>query len=213
MRKLSLFLLKLLVFSLCFFVLWLLVGEYTLWALGQVVTVPLKLFGYQPTGIEVQAKTIHFFSAIPEKSRLCDVELTPVGVIVFLSLAFAYSPVRLKRRLRSTLLGLALLLLFDAVYLTLRVLLFSQTENAQTHLVRFLAPAGILLPVALWVLLFPTGLFGFGKLPAAHFRRNVCPVCGTRKDDVVAHIIHAHGRGKKGLKSRTARRYLELYGG
>jgi len=78
--------------------------------------------------------------------------------------------------------------------------------------VRFLAPAGILLPVVLWILLFPTGLFGFGKPPATHFRRNVCPVCGTRKDDVLAHIVQAHGKGKKGLKSRMARRYLELYG-
>jgi hypothetical protein len=210
--KLFLFLLKLLVFSLCFFVVWLLVGEYALLALGKVVLVPLKLFGYQPTGLEVDGKTIHFFSALPGRSRVCDVELTPVGIIVFLSLAFASAPVRWKKRLKATLLGLLLLLAFHAVYLTLRVLLFSPNVTSQTLLVRFLAPAGILLPVALWILLFPTGLFGFGKPAATQFRRNVCPVCGTRKDDVVAHIAQAHGKGKKGLKSRMARRYLELYG-
>jgi hypothetical protein len=211
-KRLFLFLLKLLVFSFCFFLVWLLVGEYTLWALGKVVLVPLKVFGYQPTGVEVETKTIHFFSALPGKSRVCDVELTPVGVIVFLSLAFASSPMRLRRRLRSALLGLLLLLAFHALYLTLRVLLFSPTASSQTLLVRFLAPAGILVPVVLWILLFPTGLFGFGKSPAAQFRRNVCPVCGTRKDDIVAHIVQAHGKGKKGLKSKKARRYLELYG-
>ena len=212
MKRLSLFLLKLLVLSFCFFVAWLLVGEYTLWALGKAVLVPLKVFGYQPTGMEVDAKAIHFFSALPGKSRVCDVELTPVGVIVFLSLAFASAPVPLRRRLKSTLLGLLLLLSFHAVYLSLRVLLFSPSPNSQTLLVRFLAPAGILLPVVLWVLLFPTGLFGFGKIPASRFRSNVCPVCGTRKDDVVSHIVQAHGKGKKGLRSRAARRYLELYG-
>jgi len=211
-RKLFLFLLKLLMFSLCFFVIWLLVGEYTLLALGYVVEVPLKLWGYQPTGLQIEGKAIHFFSALPGRSRVCDVELTPVGIIIFLSLAFATAPVRLKRRLRSALLGLLLLLAFHAVYLTLRVLLFSPADTSQMMLVRFLAPAGILLPVALWILLFPTGLFGFGKPAATQFRRNVCPVCGTRKDDVVAHIVQAHGKGKKGLKSRMARRYLELYG-
>ncbi len=212
MKKLSLFLLKLLVFSFCFFLLWLVIGEYTLWALGKVVMVPLKVFGYQPTGIEVEAKTIRFLSALPGRTRVCDVELTPVGVIVFLSLAFATAPVTWRRRLRSTLLGLVLLLSFHAVYLSLRVLLFSPSPNSQTLLVRFLAPAGILLPVVLWVLFFPTGLFGFGKIPAARFRPNVCPVCGTRTDDVTAHIVRANGKGKKGLRSTKARRYLEIYG-
>jgi len=211
-KRLSLFLLKLLLFSFCFFVVWLVVGEYTLWALGKVVLVPLKVFGYQPTGLEVEAKAIHFFSALPGRSRVCDVELTPVGVIVFLSLAFATAPVSVRRRVKSTLLGLLLLLGFHVVYLSLRVLLFSASPGSQTLLVRFLAPAGILLPVVLWILLFPTGLFGFGKMPATQFRRNVCPVCGTRKDDVVTHIVQAHGRGKKGLKSKASRRYMELFG-
>ncbi|MBN1504159.1 MAG: hypothetical protein JW952_03760 [Candidatus Eisenbacteria bacterium] len=212
MKRLFLFLLKLLAFSFGFFLVWLLVGEYTLWALGKVTLIPLKVFGYQPTGMEVDAKAIHFFSALPGRSRVCDVELTPVGVIVFLSLAFATAPVPVWRRLKATLLGLALLLCFHVAYLSVRVLLFSPSATSQMLLVRFFAPAGILLPVVLWILLFPTGLFGFGKIPATQFRRNVCPVCGTRKDDVVTHIIQAHGRGKKGLKSRAARRYLELYG-
>lgn len=212
MKKLSVFLLKIFAFSFCFFLLWLLVGEYTLWALGKVVLVPLTVFGYQPTGIEVEAKAIHFFSAITGRNRVCDVELTPVGIIVFLSLAFAAAPVPLKRRVRSTLLGLLFLLSFHVVYLSLRVLLFSPSPSSQALLIRFLAPAGILLPVVLWVILFPTGLFGFGKIPATRFRHNVCPVCGTRKDDVVSHIVQGHGKGKKGLRSRASRRYLEIYG-
>jgi hypothetical protein len=211
-RKLSLFLLKVFVLSFCFFLLWLLVGEYTLWALGKVTLVPLTLFGYQPTGIEADAKTIHFFSAIPRRNRVCDVELTPVGVIVFLSLAFATAPLAIRKRVRATLIGLLFLLGFHVAYLSVRVLLFSADPAPQTLLIRFFAPAGILLPVVLWIVFFPTDLFRFGRTPSPQLKPNVCPVCGAKKDDVFSHIVQAHGRGKKGLGSKASKRFVELYG-
>ncbi len=212
MARLSLFLAKVFGFSLCFFLLWLAVGGYTLWLLGKIVTVPLTVFGFHPTGIEVTGKAIRFLSAVPGRTRICDVELAPLGFIVFLSLAFATAPVALRRRVTGVALGLLFLLGFHVFYLSVRVLLFSPDTSPQTLLVRFLAPAGILFPVVLWILLFPTDLFRFGRRSEAKFSRDVCPICGSRRDDVIAHVREAHGKGKKGLRSSAVRRYLELLG-
>ncbi|MCX5800376.1 MAG: hypothetical protein NTX17_03210 [Candidatus Eisenbacteria bacterium] len=214
MRNLFLFLLKFFVLSVGFFLLWILIEKPALAALGKIVLVPVTLFGYRPTGMEVVGKTIRFVSAIPGRTCNCDVELAPIGFIVFLSLAFSTSPVALSRRLKATGLGLLLLLCFHAAYLSLRVLFFAPGgfQGADAYLIRFFVPAGILFPVVLWVIFFPTNLLQFAKTPESTLRADTCPICGSRRGDVFAHIRDTHGKGKKGFKSRAAKRYLELFG-
>jgi hypothetical protein len=212
-RKLFLFLLKFFVFSVAFFFLWIAIEEYALSALAKIVLVPITLFGYKPTGIEVVGKAIRFISAIPGRTCKCDVELAPIGFIVFLSLAFSISPLAKSARLKATGLGLLLLLCFHVLYLSLRVLLFAPGgfRGANAYLVRFFVPAGILFPVVLWVLLFPTSLLRFAKMPKSTLTADTCPICGGRKEDMFAHIRDAHGKGKKGLKSSAAKHYFELF--
>lgn len=213
MRKFLLFLLKFFSLSIGFFFLWIFIEKYALSALAKVVLVPVTLFGYRPTGVEVIGKTIRFISATPGRTCSCDVELAPMGFIVFLSLAFSTSPVSISRRLRVTGLGLVFLACFHVLYLSLRVLLFAPGgfQGADAYLVRFFAPAGILFPVILWVLLFPTNLLKFSETPGRAYRADTCPICGSRRDDVLAHVSEAHGRGKKGLKNPAVKRYLELF--
>jgi hypothetical protein len=212
-RKLFLFLLKFFAFSVGFFFLWIVIEEYALSALARIVLVPLTLFGYKPTGVEVVGKTIRFISAIPGRTCKCDVELAPIGFIVFLSLAFSTSPLTRCRRLKAAGLGLLLLLCFHSLYLSLRVLLFAPggVLGVNAYLVRFFVPAGILFPVVLWVVLFPINLLRFPKTSASVLKADTCPVCGARKEDMFAHIREAHGKGKKGLKSQAAKRYFELF--
>jgi hypothetical protein len=212
-RKLFLFPLKFFAFSIAFFVLWIAIGKYALSALAKIVLVPITLFGYEPTGIEVVGKTIRFISAIPGRTRACDVELAPMGFIIFLSLAFSISPVTKSSRLKSTGLGLLLLLCFHVLYLSLRVLLFAPGgfQGAEAYLMRFFVPAGILFPVILWVFLFPTRLLQFTQMPRSTLTADTCPICGGRKQDMFAHIRDAHGKGKRGLKSLAAKRYFELF--
>jgi hypothetical protein len=212
MRNLSLFLLKVFGLSLCFFALWTYAGEYALWLLGKAVTVPLTVFGYQPTGMEVAGKAVRFVSSIPGNNRTCDVELAPVGFIVFLSLASATAPVALRRRLKLIVIGLLFLLSFHVVYLSLRVLLYTQVGGPQTLLLRLFVPVGILFPIMLWILLFPTNLFSFARPREARYSLGVCPICGSKRDDVISHILSAHGRGKRGLRSKAARQYVALFG-
>jgi hypothetical protein len=213
-RNLSPFLLKVFAFSIAFFLLWLVVGEYALSALARVVLVPLTIFGYRPTGIEVVGKTIYFTSAIAGKSRQCDVELAPTGFIVFLSLVLAFGPMGISRRLKATGLGILIMLGFHVLYLSLRVLLFSSAGSGSSgmYLLRFFVPAAILFPVILWILLFPVDIFRFARSSDTTLRMDRCPICGSRRDDVAIHMRTAHGTGKKGLKSRAAERYLEAFG-
>jgi hypothetical protein len=212
-RKLFLFLLKFFAFSIAFFFLWTVIEKYALFALARIVLVPITLFGYKPTGIEVVGKAIRFISAIPGRTCKCDVELAPMGFIVFLSLAFSISPVAKSSRLKSTGLGLLLLLCFHVLYLSLRVLLLGPGgfRGAAAYLVRFFVPAGILFPVILWVLLFPTSLLQFARTPRSTLTADTCPICGGRKQDMFAHIRDDHGKGKRGLKSRAAKHYFELF--
>ncbi len=208
------FLLKTFAFSMAFFLLWLGIGEYALSALARIVLVPLTVAGYRPTGIEVVGKTIYFISATAAKSRQCDVELAPTGFIVFLSLALAFAPMKVSRRLKVTGLGFLIMLGFHVLYLSLRVLLFPSAGMAgtETYLLRFFVPAAILFPVILWVLLFPVDVFRFARAADGGVRMGSCPICGSRNDDVEAHIVAAHGKGKKGLKSRAAKRYFRTFG-
>ena len=212
MRRLLLFLLKFFALSIGFFFLWIFIEKYALSALAKIVLVPVTLLGYRPTDVEVIGKTIRFVSAIPGRTCTCDVELAPMGFIVFLSLAFSTSPIAVLRRLKITGLGLVFLMCFHVLYLSIRVLLFAPGgfRGADAYLVRFFVPAGILFPVILWVLLFPTNLLRFSETPIRAFRADTCPICGSRKDDVLTHIRDAHGRGKKGLRSPAVKRYLEL---
>jgi hypothetical protein len=213
-RNLPLFLLKVFALSFALLLLWLAIGEYALSGLARIALVPLTVSGYRPTGVEVTGKTVQFSSAIPGRSRQCDVELAPMGFIVFLSLALAFAPMGVSRRLKATGLGIIFMLGFHVLYLSLRVLLFSSAAPATgwAYLLRFFVPLAILFPVLLWVLLFPVDLFRFSRTPLLTLRKNDCPICGSRREDVAAHIRDAHGTGKKGLKSRAARRYFETYG-
>jgi hypothetical protein len=212
-RRLVLFLVKFFAFSIGFFLLWIMIEEFALAALAKIVLVPVTVLGYKPTATEVVGKTIRFVSAIPGRTCNCDVELAPIGFIVFLSLSFSISPVAASRRLKATALGLLLLLCFHVFYLSLRVLLYGPGGfgGVEGYIVRFFVPAGILFPVVLWVALFPTNLLQFAKTPAKTLRADTCPICGGRKEDMFAHIRDAHGRGKMGLKSRAARSYFKLF--
>ncbi|KPJ59470.1 MAG: hypothetical protein AMJ46_11180 [Latescibacteria bacterium DG_63] len=215
MRKLSPFLLKVFAFSVGFFLLWLVIGEYALSALAKIVLVPLTVSGYRPTGTEVVGKSIYFTSAVPGQNRRCDVELAPMGFIVFLSLALAFGPMSPSRRLKATGLGFLIMLAFHILYLSLRVLLFSSAgfASSTTYLLRFFVPAAILFPVILWVLLFPVDIFRFARTaPQLRLKVDKCPICGSERADVATHMREAHGTGKKGLKSRAARRYFEAFG-
>lgn len=211
MKRPFLFLLKFFVLSVGFFLLWILIQKYALSILGRIALVPITLLGYRPTGIEVVGKAIRFISATPGRTCKCDVDLAPIGFIIFLSLAFSFSPLVLSRRLRATGLGLLFLLCFHVLYLSLRVLLFEPGgfHGIDAYLIRFLAPAGILLPVILWVVLFPTGLLQFARPPVRAFRRDTCPICGHHTEEMIVHIEKAHGKGRSGLKSREAKCYLE----
>lgn len=213
MRSLLLFLLKFFAFSVGFFFLWLLIEEHALSALARIVLVPVTLFGYRPTGFEVVGKTIRFISSIQGRTCSCDVELAPLGFIIFLSLAFSTSPVAWSRRLKGIGLGLLLLACFHVLYLSVRVLLFAPGgfRGAGAYFVRFFVPAGVLLPIALWLVLFPTSFLRTRERPKKTLRQGVCPICGSQREDMLAHVSEAHGKGKTGLKNPEAKRYFEAF--
>lgn len=212
MKRLLLFLLKFFGLSVGSFFLWILIQQYALTALGKIVLVPLTLLGYKPTGFEVIGKTIRFVSSIQGRNCNCDVELAPLGFIIFLSLAFSTSDIPLPRRVKVTVLGLIYLLCFHVLYLSSRVLLFTPGgfKGASAYLVRFFVPAGVLLPVILWIILFPTNLLRFKEKPRRVFDQDTCPICGSHREDMFLHIKEAHGKGKMGLRNPEVKRYFEI---
>jgi hypothetical protein len=193
-REKILFLAKVLVLSILFFILWTQVIAIYTWLVATGATFLRNSFGASAVK-SVEAKSSYL-------------------LVAFASVILAASRLSLRQKLKWVAIGIFSLALFDILAVATEIVRVAEQYRSGASELSF--PAGLLaisyhafvllLPFLLLILAVQGKVENLWASPVMIASPGVCPICGKERTGLIDHIRSVHG--EKALKKRHVRRQL-----
>ena len=184
-RPKTAFIIKFLIFSIVFFILWTQIGKYYTLGISHVSHFILKGMGYDVT---LHHNGEIYFIYREGLINLENTELINFNIVSFLALIMATPLIRKYRILKSLVWGLPILFVFHVINLVAHFPYYDGQSWARV-IVSFSGITNMALPFILWVALtYDFILESF--IPKDKLYR--CPLCGETKIGILEHLKNVH---------------------
>jgi len=191
-RPKTAFIIKFLIFSILFFILWIQIGKYYTLGISHVSHFLLKGMGYDTT---LHHNGEIYFIYRQGLINLENTELINFNIASFLALIIATPLIRTHRALKSLAWGLPILFIFHVINLVSHFPYYDGESWARA-IISLSGITNMALPFILWIA-FTYDFVLEAFIPKERFYR--CPLCGETKIGILEHLENVHPNlNKKG---------------
>jgi len=179
------FIIKFLIFSIVFFIIWTQIGNYYTLGISYVSQFLLKGMGYDGT---LHHNGEIYFIYRQGRINLENTELINFNIASFLALIVATPLIRKHRILKSLAWGLPILFIFHVITLVVHFPYYDGYSWARM-IVSFSGITNMALPFILWIALSHDFVL---KVFIPKKRAYQCPLCGESKIGILEHLKTVH---------------------